>query len=115
MLSDDVVKIGKYFLDIRRTVEEGIMFEALQKNANDRGLVAINNLLYYNKGFWVKRFSGNKFGCSSDVWIPFMSGTGGITLVLLPNNTLYYYFSDGDEYEWDRAVEFANNLRPFCS
>ena len=115
MLSDDVVKIGKYFLDIRRTVEEGIMFEALQKNANDRGLVAINNLLYYNKGFWVKRFSGNKFGCSSDVWIPFMSGTGGITLLLLPNNTLYYYFSDGDEYEWDRAVEFANNLRPFCS
>jgi len=44
-----------------------------------------------------------------------MSGTGGITLVLLPNNTLYYYFSDGDEYEWDKAVEFANNLRPFCS
>jgi len=115
MLSDDVVKIGKYFLDIRKTVEEGIMFEALQKNVNDRGLVAINNLLYYNKGFWVKRFSGSKFGCSSDVWIPFMSGTGGITLVLLPNNTLYYYFSDGDEYEWDRAVEFANNLRPFCS
>ena len=115
MLSDDVVKIGRYFLDIRKKVDKGIMFDALQKNENNRGLVAINNLMYYNKGFWVKRFSGNKFGCSSDLWIPFMSGTGGITLVLLPNNTLYYYFSDGDEYEWDKAVEFANNLRPFCS
>ena len=115
MLSDDVVKIGQYFLDIRQTVKKGIMFEALQKNETDRGLVAVDNLTYYNKGFWVKRFSGSKFGCSSDVWIPFMSGTGGITLVLLPNNTLYYYFSDGEEYAWDLAVEFANNLRPFCS
>ena len=115
MLSDDVVKIGRHFLDIRKTVDKGIMFDALQKNENDRGLVAIENLMYYNKGFWVKRFSGMKFGCSSDLWIPFMSGTGGITLVLLPNDTLYYYFSDGDEYAWDKAVEFANNLRPFCS
>jgi hypothetical protein len=115
MLPDDVVKIGQYFLDIGKTVDKGIMFDALQKNKNNRGLAAINNLMYYNKGFWVKRFSGDKFGCSSDLWIPFMSGTGGITLVLLPNNTLYYYFSDGDEYEWDKAVEFANNLRPFCS
>ena len=115
MLPDDVVKIGQYFLEIRKKVDKGIMFDALQKNENNRGLVAIENLMYYNKGFWVKRFSGNKFGCSSDLWIPFMSGTGGITLVLLPNNTLYYYFSDGDEYAWDRAVEFANNLRPFCS
>lgn len=115
MLPDDVVKIGQYFLEIRKKVDKGIMFDALQKNEDDRGLVAIENLMYYNKGFWVKRFSGNKFGCSSDLWIPFMSGTGGITLVLLPNNTLYYYFSDGDEYAWDKAVEFANNLRPFCS
>jgi hypothetical protein len=115
MLSDDVVKIGQYFLDIRKTVDKGIMFDALQKNEDDRGLVAIENLMYYNKGFWVKRFSGKEFGCSSDLWIPFMSGTGGITLVLLPNDTLYYYFSDGDEYAWDKAVEFANNLRPFCS
>jgi hypothetical protein len=115
LLSDDVVKIGQYFLDIRKTVNKGIMFDALQKNENNRGLVAIENLMYYNKGFWVKRFSGKKFGCSSDLWIPFMSGTGGITLVLLPNDTLYYYFSDGDEYAWDKAVEFANNLRPFCS
>ena len=115
LLSDDVIKIGQYFLDIRRKVDKGIMFDALQKNENDRGLVAIENLMYYNKGFWVKRFSGKKFGCSSDLWIPFMSGTGGITLVLLPNDTLYYYFSDGDEYAWDKAVEFANNLRPFCS
>jgi len=115
MLPDDVVKIGQYFLEIRKKVDKGIMFDALQKNENNRGLVAIENLMYYNKGFWVKRFSGNKFGCSSDLWIPFMSGTGGITLVLLPNNTLYYYFSDGDEYAWDKAVEFANNLRPFCS
>ena len=115
LLSDDVVKIGQYFLDIRKTMDKGIMFDALQKNENDRGLVAIENLMFYNKGFWVKRFSGKKFGCSSDLWIPFMSGTGGITLVLLPNDTLYYYFSDGDEYAWDKAVEFANNLRPFCS
>ena len=115
MLPDDVVKIGQYFLEIRKKVDKGIMFDALQKNENNRGLVAIENLMYYNKGFWVKRFSGKKFGCSSDLWIPFMSGTGGITLVLLPNDTLYYYFSDGDEYAWDKAVEFANNLRPFCS
>ena len=67
MLSDDVVKIGRYFLDIRKTVDKGIMFDALQKNENDRGLVAIENLMNYNKGFWVKRFSGN------EVWVFFRS------------------------------------------
>ena len=114
LVSDDVVKLGKYFLGKKKEVHQGILFNALQKNNDNHGLVAIKNVLYYNKGFWTKKFSGKQFGCPSDLWIPFMSGFGGITIVLLPNDTVYYYFSDGDEFEWDQAVKFANDLKPFC-
>jgi len=113
LLSDDVVKLGKYFLHRKETDTQGILFNALQSNSNQRGLVAIDPL-YYNKGFWTKRFEGTKFGCSGDLWVPFMSGFGGITVVLLPNNTMYYYFSDGNEFQWDLAVEASNKLKPFC-
>jgi len=46
--------------------------------------------------------------------ISFMSGFGGITVALLPNNSIYYYFSDNQEYAWDRAVNASNKMEPFC-
>jgi hypothetical protein len=113
LLSDDVVKLGKYFLHRKQIDTQGILFNALQSNKKQRGLVAIDPL-YYNKGFWAKRFEGKEFGCAEDLWIPFMSGFGGITVVLLPNDAMYYYFSDGNEFQWDLAVEASNKLKPFC-
>jgi hypothetical protein len=44
-----------------------------------------------------------------------MSGYGGISVVLMPNQSLFYVFSDHGRFEWLRAAEASNRIRPFCS
>ena len=43
-----------------------------------------------------------------------MSGYGGNTVLLLPNNAVYYIFSDDDEFYWTYAVEQTNLVKPMC-
>jgi hypothetical protein len=114
MTADDVQKIGAFFMAQNELTEKGVLADALQSNANQRGLSAIENILYYNNGFWAKKFKGSELKCAEDVWIPFMSGFGGITVAFMPNQTMYYYFSDNQEYSWDRAVNASNRISPFC-
>ena len=53
-----------------------------------------------------------QFSCS--FWVPFMSGLGGITVVMMPNGASYYYFSDNNEYYWYDAVIETNKLSRIC-
>jgi hypothetical protein len=52
---------------------------------------------------------------SCDFWIPYMSGYGGITILLLPNGATYYVFSDANEFKWYNAVHEINRIKPFCA
>ena len=70
--------------------------------------------IFYNNGFWLRKYNKGTFGCKEDTWVPFMSGFGGITLAFLPNDMTYYYFSDGYTFAWDSAVFAANEIKPFC-
>ena len=38
----------------------------------------------------------------------------GINVLLLPNGTVYYYFSDGEAYRWATAAAEAHRIRPYC-
>lgn len=113
-LRDDVAKIGSFFSGSAQSVlHQGKLDAALQKNSADRGLDPLADYKY-NNGFWAHEISGNLSGCSSDVWLPFMSGYGGISVLILPNDSVYYYFSDDDQYTWmDAAVE-AHGIRSLC-
>ncbi len=115
--TDDVVKLAR-FLSIDNGVINGQpmldsaeLDAALQRNASDRGLVPKSGY-YYNNGFWAKDLSADT-GCSN-LYVPFMSGYGGITVALLPNNSVYYYFSDNDEFLWSSAAVESHNIRSFC-
>ena len=44
-----------------------------------------------------------------------MAGYGGIIVALFPNDTVYYYFSDGDSFNWRRAAIAADQIRSFCT
>lgn len=90
------------------------LHDALNPNYSN-SLEAIRSAnIYYNNGFWSKVFDKNLFGCKEDIWIPFMSGFGGITFALFPNGMSYYYFSDGYVYSWEDAVIAAHTMRSFC-
>ena len=67
----------------------------------------------YRNGFWGVEAS-DWLGCDKETWIPFMSGYGGIVVALMPNDTIYYYFSDGNIHHFmDAAVE-SNKIRNYC-
>ena len=86
----------------------------------DNSLVAIstNNSFYkdifYNNGFFSIKLNKSKFNCTEDVWVPFMSGWGGITFVLLPNKMTYYFFSDGHTHSFKEAIFAIHQVRPLC-
>ncbi len=113
-LRDDVAKIGNFLAGSSQSVlHQGQLDAALQRDASDRGLEPLTDYKY-NNGFWAHEISSNISGCSNPLWLPFMSGYGGISVLILPNNSLYYYFGDDDEYKWMEAAQEAHSIRSLC-
>ena len=52
--------------------------------------------------------------CRHEVWVPFLSGYGGITLARFPNGVVYCYVSNGGAHRWARAIRGADKIRPMC-
>jgi hypothetical protein len=86
---------------------------AMQRAPDDAGLTATDQTFRYNNGFWAWN-AQSALACGHPVWIPFMSGFGGIIVAFMPNGLTYYYFSDGGEYRWARAARAADRLAPMC-
>ncbi len=118
LLPDDVAKLGRWLNPVsdsaRALLDPRLLHSTLQLDPMDRGQVAsADGMLLYNNGFWAARFDDLP-GCDVPVFVPYMSGFGGVTIALLPNGVTYYYFSDGDEFRFRRAVDAAAQVRPYC-
>ena len=118
-LPDDVAKIASFVgvddgeINGQAMLDSTQLDAALQRNSADTGTVPLTDYRY-NNGFWAHNVAGNLSGCSGAQWIPFLSGYGGITVVLLPNDSVYYYFSDNDTYYWLEAVQEAHQIQSAC-
>jgi hypothetical protein len=128
-IPDDVVKIarllneeggrinGEQVLDAADLADS--LFRGGSSNAllvPDIGNPAVKDTFYYHHAFWLKHITPREFpeyGC--DFWIPYMSGYGGNTILLLPNGVTYYVFSDANEFNWYTAVSEINKISHFCS
>ena len=113
---DDLLKINKLLRSsiISEHFSEPYINEALQQT-DDKGFLAIKSSnIYYNNGLWSAKFDKNIFGCKHDIYVPFMSGFGGITVVFLPNSMIYYYVSDSFTFSWYAAVYAAHQMKPLC-
>ena len=116
--ADDIARIGLFLqaggmIEGQPWLDQDLLKAALQQKPDDRGLKAIDDSLKYRAGFWAYN-AGPFLGCADDMWIPSMSGFGGLATVLMPNGHLYFYISDGHEYAWRRAARASNQLKPFC-
>ena len=119
---DDIAKISLLLNDQNgqsggsQLLEASMLAAALQRDPAGRGLDTPGFPSFkYKNGFWAKMWSpadNRQYSCS--FWTPFMSGYGGITVVLMPNGSIYYYFSDNNEFAWYEAVNESNNLKPMC-
>ena len=97
------------------------------------GSPIVANTNHYNNDYWTKYWTTTEFPPNSGAtengglatnpfnstftcqfWIPYMSGYGGNTVLLLPNNSVFYLFSEDYEYYWTYAVEQANLIKPMC-
>lgn len=114
---DDIAKLGAYLAtptDGAPLVAPIPLASAMQRDANDRGLAAGNQTLRYNNGFWAYNAQA-ALNCADPVWIPFLSGFGGVMVALMPNGVVYYFVSDGGDYRWARAARAANTIAPMCA
>ncbi|MBT5105764.1 MAG: serine hydrolase [Porticoccaceae bacterium] len=117
-LADDVGKLMDFLNNQNAEINDRMLLDkdsfaaAMQRDPEDSGL-SVSDGVRYNQGFWAINF-GAELGCAEDVWIPFMSGFGGITAAMFPNGLSYYYFSDQNYYSWLAAAQEANRFRNFC-
>ncbi|MCB1844520.1 MAG: hypothetical protein KDI09_16280, partial [Halioglobus sp.] len=115
---DDIARIGAWLqagapLPDSLSIDKELFDGAMQRNPNDRGLPAGAANVRYNNGFW--GFDIAEFiGCDKPVWVPFMSGHGGISVVMFPNDTVFYHFTDGYVYRWREAAIESNKIRNMC-
>jgi hypothetical protein len=117
--SDDIARFALFLMSSdgliggEQIIDRSELDAALQRDPSDPGLNTGTELFRYNNGFWahdVQEYTG----CSDSVWIPLMSGYGGISIVLMPNNSVYYVFSDGGHFEWAKAAVESNNIHKYC-
>ncbi|MBI3151410.1 MAG: hypothetical protein HYZ21_04715 [Chloroflexi bacterium] len=117
---DDIAKVALLLnnqngvINGTQILQPDMLADSMQDDASDRGLNTTGTPVFkYNNGFWAKEFtSADGYTCS--FYTPFMSGYGGITVVMMPNGATYYYFSDNEEYSWSSSVNEANKLAPHC-
>ena len=119
---DDIAKISLLLNDQdgringNQVLEPGLLAASLQREPNDRGLNTTGTPVFnYRNGFWAMKWTPAENRWSSCIfWTPFMSGYGGISVVMIPNGSTYYYFSDNNEFVWFDAVNESNKLSPIC-
>jgi len=117
--ADDIVRIARWLsqenaeIDGEPELDANMLAASLQRDPDDRGVTTSDPTLRYSNGFWGFNAS-TVLGCGADVWVPFMSGYGGISVVMLPNDTIYYYFSDGYVHRWASVVVESSKIRDLC-
>jgi len=71
-------------------LQPDMLQDSMQKDSIDRGMDTTDTPVFkYNNAFWAKNITPAEFPqytCS--FWVPFMSGYGGITVTMPPNETV---------------------------
>ncbi|MCC5827559.1 hypothetical protein [Alkalimonas sp.] len=120
LLSDDLLKLGRFALlqqgqlQGQQLLHPGMLQGALQQGSNG-GLNTGSTSSRYRLGFWAYDLSASQIvQCQNPSWVPYMSGFGGIGVVLLPNGMIYYYVSDNQEYGFTQTVNELAKIAPVC-
>ena len=119
----DIARLGQFLaaehgaINGRVLLDPALLARALQRDASERGLsVQGNPGLRYQLGFWARNLR-TVLGCAHDTWVPFMSGFGGISVVLFPNGVVYYNFADDAKpasFDWAIPAREVRKLGDYC-
>lgn len=116
---DDILKIANFIniesgvMNGQQILDLGMVEQTLQRtDYHGLNVGSVND--WYDNGFWIWK-ADDFLNCSQELFIPYMSGFGGISVVLLPNNMTYYYFSDGGEFSFALTVRELSKISSICS
>ncbi|GAB2449165.1 hypothetical protein GCM10026915_38640 [Simiduia litorea] len=124
---DDVVKIADMLnndngkINGVQILDAAMVDASLQRNASDRGLPTdpsqSTSTSQYNNSFWAYDLNASTTvtNCTSETWIPYLSGYGGVGIQMLPNGMTYYFFSDGLEYGFTKTLKELDKITPLCN
>jgi hypothetical protein len=119
----DLARLGQFFgsghgaIDGQQVLDPRMLDQALQRDPDSPGL-AVTGFpnLRYHYGFWARNLRV-ELGCAHDTWVPFMSGFGGISVVLFPNGVVYYNVADDGQlasFDWAPVTPAVRKLKDFC-
>ncbi|MEO8366711.1 MAG: serine hydrolase [Pseudoxanthomonas sp.] len=122
--ADDLVKLGRFLgpdrgsIDGEPLLDAALLDQAMQRDPARRGLQAAHLQNFrYQHGFWARNLQA-ELGCRQPTWIPFMSGYGGILVVMFPNGAVWYSAADDGalaSIDFARpAIELAK-LQDYCA
>lgn len=116
--ADDIARIAGWMsagavIDGRPALDDRLLAAALQRDPANPGLPAGGADYRYKGGFWARDI-GPLLGCGQPLWVPFMSGYGGISVVLLPGDMVFYYFGDSGVFDWAPAAVEAARMKRIC-
>jgi hypothetical protein len=132
-IADDIAKLGNFFNNAGGIINGVQVQDPARENdtmmrTSNLGLVTpdsgfysgtppVANTYHYHNEFWDKYWTTTEFpsdGFNCQFWVPFLSGYGGISVILLPDGGVYYIFTQSGDFYWDNAVIQLNTIVPMC-
>ena len=117
LLRSDIAKLASALSSkesvFTQQLDHSMFSKAMQVDPSDRGAVAGSKSLRFKHGFWAWN-AASSLGCAKEKWLPFMSGYGGISVVLLPDGDVYYYLSDGGVFRFAEVLQHLNKTHSIC-
>ncbi|MEH6590428.1 MAG: hypothetical protein V7746_09240 [Halioglobus sp.] len=116
LLPDDIARLATALNrgTLAEHLDSTMLESAMQNRPNPQGHFPAEGKFYYRHGFWA--YDAQKLlGCDQSVPVPFMSGFGGISVVMMPNDSVYYIFSDGGNYAFTEMIMQSHQIRSMCS
>ncbi len=117
---DDFIKLAEFLtknqgkINNQQVIDADIV-DAMLLNTADIGLATFNSLNRYLNGVWTYDLgSNNNYNCPDGSWVSYMSGFGGIGVVMLPNDMVYYFVSDSGRFSFNDAALELHKIRSLC-
>ncbi|NDV91347.1 serine hydrolase [Alteromonas sp. 345S023] len=119
LTGDDFAKLGRFVgqsdgqLNGQSLLDNTLLREALQQTS--AGGLSSGVGSRYQHSVWAYDLSASsQANCTTPTWLPYMSGFGGIGVVMMPNNMVYYYVSDNSEYGFIKTIKELEKISPIC-
>jgi hypothetical protein len=111
---DDLIQLINFLQHNHKLFDDNLYNSALQRGDKRLNLGGGEANMAYNNGFWALEV-GHSLHCKKPKWLPFMSGFGGISIVLYQPDIFYYSFADDHQYQWLKVVKELNKQFPLCA